>query len=159
MRQAITRTILIAASFLAAISQAATYYKWIDPNGVPHYSQYAPTQGVDLRKVQVVNTRELAMASAGSNTRGNAEMPASAPAANQTPEQKRIAELEAQSKAQKQQQDQERCKTLQANLQNMDAGGRVYEMAPNGERKYLDGREIELRRQQIQQAINQYCKG
>ncbi|WP_290002687.1 DUF4124 domain-containing protein [Faucicola atlantae] len=159
MRNAITYSLLIAASCIGAMSHAATYYKWIDPNGVPHYSQYAPTQGVDLKKVQVINTREMAMASAGGNSNANNGVPASPVGATQTAEQRRIAELEAQNKAQQKEQDKERCKTLQANLQNMNAGGRVYEMAQNGERKYLDGREIELRRQQIQQAINQYCKG
>ena len=99
------------------------------------------------------------MASAGGNSNANNGVPASPVGATQTAEQRRIAELEAQNKAQQKEQDKERCKTLQANLQNMNAGGRVYEMAQNGERKYLDGREIELRRQQIQQAINQYCKG
>lgn len=159
MHQTITRMLLLAVSLIGMTTHAATYYKWTDPNGVPHYSQYAPTQGVDLKKVQVINTREMAMPSSSGNTNTNNTAASGAPETSQTPEQRRIAELEAQNKAQQKEQDKERCKTLQANLQNMNAGGRVYEMAQNGERKYLDGREIELRRQQIQQAINQYCKG
>lgn len=31
-------------------------------------------------------------------------------------------------------------------------------MDNKGERKYLDGREIELRRQQVAQTVSQYCK-
>lgn len=50
---------LMLSPFVMASSNAATYYKWTDKNGVPHYSQYAPTNGVNLRQVQVVNTREL----------------------------------------------------------------------------------------------------
>lgn len=134
---------------------AATYYKWTDSNGVPHYSQYAPTNGVDLKKVQVINTRELGSPAATAATAGTTSSTASTV---MSPEQKRIAELEKQNKAQQQQQDKERCKALQNNLSNLNVGGRVYEMDSKGERKYLDGREIELRRQKVAQAISQYCK-
>lgn len=130
---------------------AATYYKWTDSNGVPHYSQYAPTNGVDLKKVQVINTRELGSPATTSATAGTNGAPASTA---MNPEQKRIAELEAQQKMQ----DQERCKALQNSLSNLNVGGRVYEMDSKGERKYLDGREIELKRQKVAQAISQYCK-
>ncbi|MCP6307928.1 hypothetical protein NL447_27010, partial [Klebsiella pneumoniae] len=58
----------------------------------------------------------------------------------------------------KKQQDAERCKALQNTLANLNQGGRVYEMDNKGERKYLDGREIELRRQQVAQTVGQYCK-
>ena len=75
-----------------------------------------------------------------------------APVASTTsPEQARIKELEAQ-------QTQERCKSLQNNLQNLNAGGRVYEMDAKGERKYLEDREMELRKQKVASAISQYCK-
>ncbi len=153
MRKPFTAIILMMT---AVGLNAATYYKWTDSNGVPHYSQFAPTNGVDLKKVQVINTRELgspaATATASTNATGTAA------SATMSPEQKRIAELEAQNKAQQQQQDKERCKALQNNLSNLNVGGRVYEMDNKGERKYLDGREIELRRQKVAQAISQYCK-
>lgn len=145
----------ILALFLTLTSiglNAATYYKWVDSSGVPHYSQYAPTNGVNLKKVQVVNTRELSSPATAAAPAGVASQVA------QTPEQQRIAQLEAQNKAQQQQQNKEQCKSLQNNLANLNVGGRVYEMDNKGERKYLDGREIELRRQKVAQAISQYCK-
>lgn len=145
---------LILLSLASISTNAVTYYKWTDANGTPHYSQYAPTNGVDLNKVQVINSRDLG-SPATPATAGNAEANANVPL---NPEQQRIAELEAQNKAQKEQQDKERCKALQNNLSNLNAGGRIYEMDSKGERKYLDGREIELKRQQAQQAINQFCK-
>ena len=153
MRKSFTAILLMMT---AVGLNAATYYKWTDSNGVPHYSQFAPTNGVDLKKVQVINTRELGSpAATATATSTNGTAAASAP---MNPEQKRIAELEAQNKAQQQQQDKERCKALQNNLSNLNVGGRVYEMDNKGERKYLDGREIELRRQKVAQAISQYCK-
>lgn len=139
-------------------SHAATYFKWTDKNGVPHYSQYAPTNGVNLRNVQVINTRELGPSSSAAATASNAKGAASTVSPTQTPEQQRIAELQAQNQQLKKQQDAERCKALQNTLTNLNQGGRVYEMDNKGERKYLDGREIELRRQQVAQTVNQYCK-
>lgn len=127
---------------------AATYYKWTDSNGVPHYSQHPPTNGVNLKKVQVINTRELGVPST---------TPTATTAAVLSPEQQKIAQLEAQNKAQQLQQDQERCKSLQNNLSNLNVGGRVFEMDDKGERKYLDSREIELRRERVAQALKQYC--
>lgn len=145
---------LFLLSFTAMTTQAVTYFKWTDANGTPHYSQYAPTNGVDLNKVEVINSRDLGPAIPSTSKNATAGEPATP----LTPEQQRIAELEAQNKAQQQQQDKERCKALQNNLSNLDAGGRVYKMNEKGERQYLDSREIELQRQQAQQAINQFCK-
>ena len=48
MRQSFTAILLMMT---AVGLNAATYYKWTDSNGVPHYSQYAPTNGIDLKKV------------------------------------------------------------------------------------------------------------
>lgn len=154
MRQSFTAILLMMT---AVGLNAATYYKWTDSNGVPHYSQYAPTNGIDLKKVQVINTRDLgpATSTAAPATANGSAATASAPL---TPEQQKIAELEAQNKAQQKIQDQERCKALQNNLSNLNVGGRVYEMDSKGERKYLDSREIELKRQKVAQAISQYCK-
>lgn len=133
-------------------TQAATYYKWTEANGTPHYSDTMPTNGVNLKKIQIINTREDARlnAAAGVSPTANAD-------ATMTPEQKRIKELESQNQQQQVQQTKDRCQALQAQNQNLAIGGRVYRME-NGERKYLDSREMELQQQQNQQLIQQYCK-
>jgi len=156
MLKSVLTLLVVLPSLLLSNSglNAATYYKWTDSNGVPHYSQYEPTNGVSLKKVQVINTRELNSPAAAAPT-SQAGAPTAAPL---SPEQQRIAELETQNKLQQQQQDQERCKSLQNNLANLNVGGRVFEMDANGERKYLDSREIELRRDKVAQALKQYCK-
>lgn len=134
-------------------------YKWTEANGTPHYSQNPPTNGVNLKKVQEIELRDGGrVASAGQMAGKTSADPTTAADANMTPEQKRIKELEAQNKAQADQQNKERCKSLQNNLQNLNAGGRVYEMDNNGERKYLDNREMELRKQKVAEAVQQYCQ-
>ncbi|ELA08229.1 hypothetical protein MOMA_06696 [Moraxella macacae 0408225] len=128
------------------------YYGWTDASGTSHYTQYHPSNGVDANKVKEYSYRNNFHSVAPVATQANNSTQAL------TPEQQRIAELEAKNKAQQAEQDKERCKSLQNKLSNLQAGGRVYEMSDKGERKYLDGREIELKRQETQQAINQYCK-
>lgn len=150
-------TLLLLAT--AQIGQTVTIYKWIQPNGTPRYSQNPPTNGVNLKKVQVLELRNSGgLANPGQMAGSTTANPNAAAEASMTPEQKRIKELEAQNKAQTEQQTQERCKSLQNNLQNLNAGGRVYETDSNGERKYLDNREMELRKQKIAEAVQQYCK-
>lgn len=141
----------ICLSMFALTANAVTYYKWTDSNGVPHYSDTAPTNGVDLSKVEIINSRNF---SAPTSYAPNAPTAPAPEATTESADKKRIAELEAHKKAD----EQARCKALQDSLKNLDMGGRTYEITDKGERKYLDNREIELKRQNIQQAIAQYCK-
>lgn len=160
------RLLLLSLVTVSLSSQAITLYKWTDPNGTPHFSDVAPTNGVNLKKVQVIEMRtDGRVADAGklgansaTGATGTAPSPvatggtpASATAGTPSPEQARIKELETQ-------QLKERCQSLQNNLQNLNAGGRVYEMDAQGQRKYLDDREMELRKQKVADAISQYCK-
>ncbi len=62
-------------------------------------------------------------------------------------------------KEQEERQLAERCQNLRNQMTNLNAGGRVYEMDENGERKYLDSREMQLKKEQIQEAMSQYCSG
>ena len=76
---------------------------------------------------------------------------------SQTAEEQRVAQLEARIKEQDAQANAQRCQSLRNNLTNLNVGGRIYEMDASGKRQYLDGREIELKRERVQKAIDQYC--
>lgn len=159
----IKRFVLLGLVTVSVSSQAITLYKWTDPNGTPHFSDTPPANGVNLKNVQVIEMRtDGRVADSGTMGANSAtsttSMPTvggqastSATAGTASPEQARIKELEAQ-------QMKERCQSLQNNLQNLNAGGRVYEMDDKGERKYLDDREMELRKQKVAEAVSQYCK-
>lgn len=152
----VKRLILMSLVTVSMNAQAITLYKWKDSNGTPHFSDVLPANGVNLKSVKVIEMRtDGRVTDAGASATGSTSALANtnpAPVASTTsPEQARIKELEAQ-------QTQERCKSLQNNLQNLNAGGRVYEMDAKGERKYLEDREMELRKQKVASAISQYCK-
>jgi len=133
-------------------SQAVQVYKSVGAYGEVKYSQYPPQNS---KKYEVIEFRSDGRQSDSGQMAGETN-------SNQTvapdPEAQRIAELEARIKEQDANANAQRCQSLRNNLTNLNVGGRIYEMDDNGNR-YLDGREIELKRERVQQAINQYCTG
>ena len=146
--------LLTAAVLLstASTSQAVQVYKSIGAYGEVKYSQYPPQNN---RNFEVIEFRS-------DGRQNNAGEMAGRTNANQEvapdPEAQRIAELEARIQEQDANANAQRCQSLRNNLTNLNVGGRIYEMDSNGNRRYLDGREIELKRERVQQAIDQYCK-
>ena len=132
---------------------AIQVYKSIGAHGEVKYSQYAPQSG---RNIQVIEFRSDGRQTNAGQLAGKTEANQSAP---QSAEEQRVAQLEARIKEQEAQANAERCQSLRNNLTNLNVGGRIYEMDANGKRQYLDGREIELKRERVQQAITQYCNG
>lgn len=135
-------------------SHAVQVYKSIGAYGEVKYSQHPPQNG---KSIEVIEFRSDGRQNNAGQLAGktNNEQSNSAPDA----EQQRVAQLEARIQEQEAQANAQRCQSLRSNLTNLNVGGRIYEMDTNGERRYLDGREIELKRERVQQAINQYCTG
>ncbi len=132
-------------------SYAVQVYKSIGKHGEVKYSQYAPQNG---KNIEVIEFRSDGRQTSTGQLAGKAEANQSAP---QSAEEQRVAQLEARIKEQEAQANAQRCQSLRNNLTNLNVGGRIYEMDTNGKRQYLDGREIELKRERVQQAISQYC--
>lgn len=135
-------------------SHAIQVYKSIGTHGEVKYSQHAPQ---NARNIEVIEFRS-------DGRQANAGQMAGKTDANQNndmpnAEEQRVAQLEARIKDQEAQANAQRCQSLRNNLTNLNVGGRIYEMDANGKRQYLDGREIELKRERVQQAIGQYCQG
>lgn len=147
--------LLTAALLLgtASVSQAVQVYKSVGAYGEVKYSQYPPQNS---KNYEVIEFRSDGRQNDSGQMAGKTN-------SNQTvapdPEAQRIAELEARIKEQDANANAQRCQSLRNNLTNLNVGGRIYEMDDNGNRRYLDGREIELKRERVQQAINQYCTG
>ncbi len=148
----LTTTCVLALSMNT--SQAVQVYKSIGAHGEVKYSQHAPQ---NARNVEVIEFRSDGRQNNAGQMAGKTDANQSAGTPN--PEDQRVAELEARIKDQEAQANAQRCQSLRNNLTNLNVGGRIYEMDANGKRQYLDGREIELKRERVQQAIGQYCKG
>ena len=133
-------------------SQAIQVYKSIGAHGEVKYSQHAPQVG---KNIELIEFRSDGRQSNAGQMAGKTDPNQSNNA--QTAEEQRIAQLEARIKEQDAKENAQRCQSLRNNLTNLNVGGRIYEMDANGKRQYLDGREIELKRERVQQAITQYC--
>jgi hypothetical protein len=135
-------------------SQAIQVYKSIGAYGEVKYSQHAPQNG---KNVELIEFRSDGRQNNAGQMAGKTDPSQSNN--TQTAEEQRVAALEARIKEQESQANAQRCQSLRNNLTNLNVGGRIYEMDANGKRQYLDGREIELKRERVQQAIDQYCSG
>jgi len=133
-------------------SQAIQVYKSIGAHGEVKYSQHAPQNG---KNIELIEFRSDGRQNNAGEMAGKTD--ASQSNNTQTAEEQRVAALEARIKEQEAQANAQRCQSLRNNLTNLNVGGRIYEMDADGKRQYLDGREIELKRERVQQAINQYC--
>ncbi|MES1965364.1 DUF4124 domain-containing protein [Psychrobacter sp. AH5] len=146
--------LLTTAVLLASInsSHAIQVYKSVGAYGEVKYSQHAPQNGKNVEMIEFRSDGRQAdpgqMAGRTSDNTNTAPKDAEA---------QRIEQLEARIKEQEANANAQRCQSLRNNLTNLNVGGRIYEMDANGKRQYLDSREIELKREQVQQAINQYC--
>lgn len=145
-------TCIIALSISS--SHAIQVYKSIGAHGEVKYSQHAPQNAKDIEVIEFRSDGRQADAGQMAG-KTEANQSGSAPSA----EEQRVAQLEARIKNQEAQANAQRCQSLRNNLTNLNVGGRIYEMDADGKRKYLDGREIELKRERVQQAIGQYCSG
>lgn len=135
-------------------SHAVQVYKSIGAHGEVKYSQHAPQ---NAKNIEVIEFRSDGRQNDTGQMAGKTDPNQSNNA--QSAEEQRIAQLEARIKDQEAQANAQRCQSLRNNLTNLNVGGRIYEMDADGNRKYLDGREIELKRERVQQAIGQYCSG
>ena len=132
-------------------SHAIQVYKSVGAHGEVKYSQHSPQNG---KNIELIEFRSDGRQNNAGNLAGKTDANQ-----NNTPsaEEQRVAALETRIKEQDAQANAQRCQSLRSNLTNLNVGGRIYEMDASGKRQYLDGREIELKRERVQQAIDQYC--
>lgn len=148
----VATTCILALSMNA--SHALQVYKSIGAHGEVKYSQHAPQ---NARNIEVIEFRSDGRQANAGQMAGKTDVNQND--GTQNAEEQRVAQLEARIKDQEAQANAQRCQSLRNNLTNLNVGGRIYEMDASGKRQYLDGREIELKRERVQQAIGQYCKG
>lgn len=135
-------------------SHAIQVYKSIGAHGEVKYSQHAPQQG---NNVEVIEFRSDGRQTDTGQLAGRTD--ANQNRDTQSAEDQRVAQLEARIQEQEANANAQRCQSLRNNLTNLNVGGRIYEMDASGKKQYLDSREIELKRERVQQAISQYCTG
>lgn len=152
------KKLTIAALFgalLATPVMAAQYYKWIDEQGVTHYTETPPPETAKGATEVKVQTRTPSGAEAAVE---NLQKQREAATKSLTDaEKKKTPEKTSPSKADKAE-NAERCKKLQANLVIMETNGRVSELDEKGEKRYLTEEEKTKRMDDARKQIKVLCE-
>jgi hypothetical protein len=134
--------LLLCLAGLSLTASAGTYYRWVDDQGITHYTA-APPQGIKSEKVTSYNH--------GSS--------ASAPNAEQKNATDAVAgeNPEAQSAPPANLKDPERCAAAKKRADTLQNNNRIRMQSDDGEYRFLSQEEIQEELVKSQQAIEQSC--
>ncbi len=136
-----------------AMAQQAAVYRWVDGQGVPHYSDQPPANATaeelalrfrrtDRGAMQAQTKARADLAAAGATREG---LESEATAAAEADRQKVLAER------------QTNCKAARDRVSQYNNALRLYRPGPNGERVYLTNEELDVERASANQAVEQWC--
>lgn len=150
-RYALMLSVAVALA-ASGITLAGEIYKWTDENGNVHYED-RPLGGEATQRVNIVSrSTDNAAVQASIDARRDRV------AAREEAQAKRAeAETEA-AKARAEAEDrQEKCSQYRARLESYLQSQRLYREDENGERTYLDEKQILEARAKVQGKIQEYC--
>ena len=159
-------TLSLSLGLLAAAAQADGIYKWVDEDGVVHFTSQPPQkEQVEVVKAprserykQWQQEQQSLVAQRQMNTAGQ---PAEEAASNETAatpqkSERENAEAAATKKAEMAARAQ-RCRSAQQRLQELQSHARVREVDANGGYRVLPEEERQERIQQTQQILQNNC--
>lgn len=133
---------ILAAGASAAVSQAATYYRWVDDEGVPHYTS-TPPQGVISEKVNMGSGRAPVSDTPSSATHDETDQGQPQPADQTTT---------AQTSANK-----AYCEKARQRLQTLQSGRRLRMSTEDGGFRYLNEEDIQREIAETQKNMDESC--
>lgn len=145
-------TIVLTAATLASPVSAGEVYKWVDSEGVVHYSDQKPSDR---------NASRMGISTTSSRP------PASEPSSQLQQQVERLEEnqeLEAIRARQKNEEEearkarQERCEAARRNLQQIETTTRLRVEGEDGELRFLTPEEILEQKKQAETAIQESCE-
>lgn len=136
-----------------ASAQEAAVYKWVDENGVPHYTDHPPA-GTAVEELTIrYRKTDRGLLQAASKT--NAELKAAAEVREaQTAEDAAAAEAERQKNLSEREAG---CEQARARMAKYEQARRIYRPGPNGERVYLTDEELDVERANARRAVGDWC--
>jgi hypothetical protein len=137
------------------VAQESSVYKWVDAQGVPHYSDQPP---MDSSATELpIRFRRTDRGMIQASAKANAELEA-ASAIREGQE----ADADAAAEADRQRLLAERasnCKMSRERVAKYSNAMRLYRPGPNGERVYLTNEELDAERADANRAVDQWCAG
>jgi len=144
----------IAVSYGAtAVAQEASVYKWVDSQGVPHFSDEpaadssAEEMSIHYRKTDrgALQARLKAKSELDAATDVRKGQESESDAAAEADRQKVLAERDST------------CKAARDRVAKYSNALRLYKPGPNGERVYLTSEELDVERADANRAVEQSC--
>lgn len=158
-----------AAMLFSQAAQAAQW-KWLDAQGVVHYSDIPPPASVPARSILQRPTQTVMPTPAAASTSSPPSAPTSAKQQQAASElekkiaEKKVADQAAQEQAKLQQQqaqalqNQQNCLQAQKQLQILDSGQRMAQIDAQGQRVIMDDAQRAAEHARIAGLIAQYCR-
>lgn len=144
---------LILVTAPAAMAQEASVYKWVDAEGVPHYSDQPPADAsAEELNIRFRRTdRSMAQNQAKPKTPAGETAPATEPsdAGNQSAEEADREQVLAERRA--------TCEKAKERVAKYSNARRLYKPGPDGERIYLSDEEIDAERAEADRAVKEWC--
>lgn len=131
-------------------TQAETYYKWVDSNGVTHYGLNPPDTET-AQRISVKSGASSDQQQAIDNLEAQRETRNQPKTASQSTDNEEILRKNEEIR-------QENCRIQQQNLGQLQANRRVKETDANGEIRFLDENEIAARVKEVQTYLDENCK-
>jgi hypothetical protein len=146
---------MAAALTSVAVAQEASVYKWVDAQGIPHYSDQPPA---DISSTELpIRFRRTDHGIIQARAQDKAELEA-ASAIREGQE----ADVAAAAEADRQRLLAERasnCEMSRERVAKYSNAMRLYRPGPNGERVYLTNEELDAERADANRAVDQWCAG
>ncbi|MEE4303408.1 MAG: DUF4124 domain-containing protein [Wenzhouxiangella sp.] len=153
MKKTIVSTLLAAllTGFLAlpgAVAQEQTIYKWVDEEGVVHYTA-RPPEGIDYEEVGIETREPVESATAGGEMADSGE---TAPAEGIPPAQPEMAAAEPDPEM-----VAERCAQARRNIENLTQRANVLIRGDDGEQRQISDEERQRMLQEARDFIDEWC--
>ncbi len=133
--------IVLCLAGIGLAASAATYYRWVDDEGITHYTS-TPPSGIAAEKVTSASSRGPTPQATTDETDDNG-------AANQN-EPQQAAEPASLK-------DPVRCEEAKKRLNTLNTGGRIRMATEDGSFRYLTPQDIQEEISASQQAIDESC--
>lgn len=143
----------LSASMLLAAQAQADVYRYTDAQGNVHYTDKPATLPAERLNVQSQRTDLVALQARQQEElqRANAANDARRQAASQRADERKAAEMSATDKA-------ERCTKARERYDSYMSSQRLYELLPDGERRYLTDAELDAARASAKASMDVLCQ-
>jgi hypothetical protein len=143
--------LLLAFAACSAVAENQNMYKWTDDQGEVHYSQFPPSAGKAEKMRAPPPPPAAAVESAES------ELQKQIKAMDKENEEQLQGAKDAESWAKIQKIRRQNCETANKNLANLQRGGNVRYVGPNGEVTRLSDEERQKRIEEANKQIKENC--